>query len=210
MYIEFSGLLHHRSVSFEPGPCAGASDRVIHVVLRKAGPAKERSVLGRAAPRESGLTMPVLEVYVEPVVQENRSCLGSGRRPRSASLHPARPGSFSLRPDARWFLWARACRGRFASVHRAPRSVSPLIKAATASKHWTSSVSISGLITGMSVQASRPSPLQDQKGRILPSRYRRGPHRGRQALDLLVPRPHLEIGIREAGTEVGRHGGRLP
>ncbi len=134
MYIEFSGLLHHRSVSFEPGPCAGASDRVIHVVLRKAGPAKERSVLGRAAPRESGLTMSVLEVYVEPVVQENRSCLGSGRRPRSVSLHPARPKSFSLRPDARWFLWARACRGRFASVPRVLRSVSPLIKAAAASR----------------------------------------------------------------------------
>ena len=67
MYVEFSGLLHHRSVSLERGPCAAASDRVIHVLLRKAGPATERSALGRAA-LERGRIMPVLEVFVEPVL----------------------------------------------------------------------------------------------------------------------------------------------
>ena len=92
MYIEFSGLLHHRSVSFERGPCAAVSDRVIYVVLRKAGPATERSVLGRAA-LESGRIMPVLEVYVEPVV----SLIGHVRSSRRIGRALARVAAHEVR-----------------------------------------------------------------------------------------------------------------
>ena len=92
MYIEFSGLLHHRSVSFERGPCAAASERVIHVLLRKAGPATERDALGRAA-LESGSIMAVLEVYVEPVVGligQIRSSRRIGRALARVAAHEVR------------------------------------------------------------------------------------------------------------------------
>ena len=102
MYVEFSGLLHHRSVSFERGPCAAASDRVIHVLLRKSGPATERSALGRAA-LERGRIMPVLEVFVEPVLGlmgHMRSSRRIGRALARVAAHEVRhyirqdPGHF--------------------------------------------------------------------------------------------------------------------
>ena len=65
--VEASGLLHGRRVSFEQGPCVARSGGLIHLIVRSQAPAGGQDVLGRA-PLRQGSVLPVLEVFVEPLL----------------------------------------------------------------------------------------------------------------------------------------------
>lgn len=92
MQVELTNLLHNRGILLEQGPCASTSRRAVHVVLRKKAPPREPPILGRA-PLRQGRVLPVLEVYVEPLVGlmgATRSSNAVGRALARVAAHEVR------------------------------------------------------------------------------------------------------------------------
>ena len=91
MNLELSGLLHGKRVSLMGAPCLAESNGAALVVVRKGGLPDEPDVLGRAV-QTKGRIMPILEVYLEPIV----SLIGNGRSSKTVGRALARVAAHEL------------------------------------------------------------------------------------------------------------------